>query len=398
MTNIASRPVRSFKPTTLKAVKQLSFRVPGAKYIGETEPIWPDAKIQKAWTRRDYETRMVEALNWYSKTQTDNKTPTDCAFTALSLSGHFPELVVALKNSTTTMPKTTAWLLRMAHNGMILRFKEKKFIVRDIRSMLDTQKEIVETVDATPKPTIQDHIKTKLHRVMGEIDFVFDEFIRNNYEVPKTARTVADILADPKLSPPGNRVKDLIDYCQKYIAEYNDALSGKVPDLTEAYALVGRRRIKYAIEWFETAIAALTSYGQQKQSLRKTRTRKVKTPSQLVNKLRFLREFPDLNLTSIDPAQILKCSELWVYNTRMRKLGRYVALNGTTFEVKGTRLVNLDTVKSVQKTIRKPAEQLKEFGNYSKPGAVKWFNNIRAVATPMRDAINKDSILLKGIK
>ena len=91
-------------------------------------------------------------------------------------------------------------------------------------------------------------------------------------------------------------------------------------------------------------------------------------------------------------------SELWVYNTKLRKLGHYVALNDASFEVKGTRLTNIDPLKSVQKTLRKPAEQLKEFGNYSKVGAVKWFKNIKAVATPLREAINGDSVILKGIK
>jgi hypothetical protein len=61
-------------------------------------------------------------------------------------------------------------------------------------------------------------------------------------------------------------------------------------------------------------------------------------------------------------------------------------------------LINLDKGKCVQKTLRKPAEQLKEFGNYTKVGALKWFNNIRAVATPLREAISGDCILLKGIR
>jgi hypothetical protein len=75
-----------------------------------------------------------------------------------------------------------------------------------------------------------------------------------------------------------------------------------------------------------------------------------------------------------------------------------VALANSTFDVKGTRILNLDTVKSVQKTLRKPAEQLKQFNNYGKPGAIKWFNDIRAVATRLKECLNKDSILLRAVK
>jgi hypothetical protein len=214
----------------------------------------------------------------------------------------------------------------------------------------------------------------------------------------KPLSLVATILKEPEFNVPANRAKDLIDYCQKYLDEYKLALSGKNEQLSEAYALIGKRKIKAAIEFWSQAINDITIFGQQKQSMHKTRARKPKPPSKIVMKLKFLKEFKDLGLVSIDPTQVLKCSELWVYSAKLRKLGRYVALNDRPFEVKGTRLININKDESVQKTLRKPAEQLKEFSNYSKIGMVKWFNNIRAVATPLREAINGDSILLKGIK
>jgi len=207
---------------------------------------------------------------------------------------------------------------------------------------------------------------------------------------------VSAILADPETTIPSNRSKDLIDYCQKYLDEYRAAYAEKLP-FVEAYP-IGKRKLKAAIEFWEQAITDISVFGQQKQSMRKARSKKPKPPSKVVGKLKFLQEFKPLKLASIDPTQVIKCSELWVYNTRLRKLGHYVALDGMTFDVKSTRLTNLNSVKCVQKTLRKPAEQLKEFGNYGKPGVIKWFDKIHATATPLRDAINKDCILLKGIK
>jgi hypothetical protein len=403
-----SRPVRSFQPISMKPVKTLHFRGQGAQYIGETEPTWPSIDEQEKWNQVEYEKYMSVAFNWYASTQED-KEIVDLGLHALTLSGHFPELIIAIKNSTFPFSLTAAKLLRMAHCGLYLHFHERRFVVKQIKKCLDSQKEIIEkSVGAIVKPSIQDYLNARLHKTKGEIDGQFDQFINDGYTYgglsakktlnKKPLSTVSAILKEPEFTVPANRAKDLIDHCQKYVDEYKIALSGKNEQIAEAYSFLGKRKIKAAIEYWSQAINDITIFGQQKQSMHKTRTRKPKPPSKIVAKLKFLKEFKELGLVSIDPTQVLKCSEIWVYNTRLRKIGHYISLNDKPFEVKSTRLINLDVTKSVQKTLRKPAEQLKEFSNYSKPGMVKWFNNIRAVATPLREAINGDSILLKGIK
>ena len=402
-----ARPTRSFLPATFKPIKTLHFRGEGAPFIGEIEPSWPTLEEQRKWTREEYEKHFGAALTWYSQTQED-KTIIELAFAALGLSGHFPELVVALKNSTVSFSITAARLLRMTHAGFYLRFREKRFIVNAINKSLNNQKESAIRAESLAKPQIQDYLNVRVRKVRGEIDSYFDTFMEEDYTYggvsisklndKKPLSLVSEILKEPETSVPANRTKDLVDYCQKYLDEYRLALSGRNDQITEAYAPLGKRKIKASIAWWEQAISDINIFAQQKQSMRKTRKRKPKSPTQLIGKLKFLKTFPDLKLESIDPTQVLKCAELWIYNTRLRKIGHYVALNDGPFEVKGTRLTNIDTGKSVQKTLRKPAEQLKEFSNYSKPGVVKWFNKIRAVATPLRESINGDSILLKGIK
>jgi hypothetical protein len=393
-----SRPARTFLPATLKPIKILHFKGEGAKYIGESEPAWPSLDVQKAWTREQYETHLSNALNWYAQTQED-KEIISLGLAALNLSGHFPELVIAIKNSTLTFSITVAKVLRMAHCGLVLRFHERRFVVKYLKECLENQKQIEEKESRTSsKPNIQDHLRARIRKVCGEVDYAFDQFVGADYSVGKKANTVASILKDPDTTIPANRSKDLIEYCQKYLSEYKVALTGKDKQITESYGFLGKRKLKSAIEWWEQAISDVSLFSNQKQSIHKTRQRKPKPPSKIVSKLKFLREYKELKLTSIDATQVLKCSELWVYNTKLRKLGHYVALNGMAFEVKSTRLTNIDPTKSLQKTLRKPAEQLKEFSNYGKPGAVKWFSGIRATATPLREAINGDSILLRGVK
>ena len=407
-----SRPCRSFLPAEPIIAKSLHFKGHGAPYVGEIEPEWPPVEVQEQWQRDKFEKYYSLALNWYANSAQEDKDGHELAIKALSLSGHFPELVKVINNSTRRLSHTAAWTIRMAHHGMLIPFHERKFLVREIRACIEAQKEVVPAEERVAKPNIQDYISAKLRRAKGEIDSQFDEFIKDGYTVGGLKKkdhvemghasgmpsVVLSILQEPEISVPANRTKDLIEYAQKYLAEYKAALAGRDPYVAESYEHLGKRELKAAIAWWEQAITDINTFGQIKQSVRKTRTRKAKPVSKIVGKLKFLKSFNDLGLVSIDPAQILKSSELWVYNTRLRKIGHYVALGNSSFDVKGTRLLNLDTGKCVQKTLRKPAEQLKQFANYGKPGAIKWFTQIKAAATPLRPAINGESILLRSVK
>jgi len=397
------RPKRSFLPVDGKIVHPFSFKGIGAKYLGNHEPDFPPLDIQFEWTRDQREMAIGNSLNWYANTATEDKALYDSAMLVLGMSGNGKQLVDALDDSSLQLPRVACALIHMAGRGLKLNFKEGRRIVKAIRASLNAldEKKIAKKLaggSTTAKPTIQDHISAKLRIAKGEIDAVFDSYLNSGCK--RTDRTVMNVLLDPKISVPATRTKDLVEFANNYIAEFKAAGSGtrKNEDFAEAYDYLGKRGLKNCIEWWENAITDINTFGKHKASNRKTRKKKAVPTTKLVGKLKFIKEFKQLGLVSIDPASILKCTELWVYNTKLRKIGRYVALNGCTLDVKKTRLTNLDTVKCVQKTLRKPADQLKEFNSYGKPGAIKWFNNIHAVATPLREAINADSILLRAVK
>jgi hypothetical protein len=103
-----------------------------------------------------------------------------------------------------------------------------------------------------------------------------------------------------------------------------------------------------------------------------------------------------LKLTSINPADIIGAQQLWVLNTKTRKLGVYVAdsLQGP-LAVKNSTIVGFDPVASVNKTVRKPEETLKEFFKASKPALKKFLSTIRATESRLTGRINEDTVLLK---
>ena len=76
-------------------------------------------------------------------------------------------------------------------------------------------------------------------------------------------------------------------------------------------------------------------------------------------------------------------------------MGKYVASEFNTLNVKGTTITNFDEFKSIQKTIRKPEEKLKEFKAAGKIALRKFMDEINATDTKMNGRINEDTMLLK---
>ena len=114
--------------------------------------------------------------------------------------------------------------------------------------------------------------------------------------------------------------------------------------------------------------------------------------------MKYQKEDTNLKLASINPIDILEASELWVYNTKTRKLGKYVAEPHATLQVKGTTILYFDEKQSIQKTLRKPAQQLAEFNKAGKVVLRKFMDDIKTTDTKLNGRVNDQTILLKVAK
>jgi hypothetical protein len=183
----------------------------------------------------------------------------------------------------------------------------------------------------------------------------------------------------------------------------NEFLEGKDAQLLEAYKHMGKREAKNLIKFYETIINDASAYKTSKIATRAKPKRKPVPPERQVKNLKYLKEFAELGLKSINPTEILGMSELWTYNTKTRKLGRFVvAMHGDMvvgqLGVKGSAIIGYDELKSTCKTLRKPAEQLANFKTQGKPGLRKFMDTIKAVETKLKGRISPETILLRAIK
>jgi hypothetical protein len=98
---------------------------------------------------------------------------------------------------------------------------------------------------------------------------------------------------------------------------------------------------------------------------------------------------------SINPVDIIGAEELWVYNAKTRKLGKYVAIEHGELSVKGGSIQFFDENLSIQKTLRKPVEQLAEFKKAGKVQLRKFLDDIKTTEIKLNGRINEETVLLK---
>jgi len=174
--------------------------------------------------------------------------------------------------------------------------------------------------------------------------------------------------------------------------------------LKEGYAHLKKADIKKFRTAIEELMAALDFIIDSAKATRKPRKSKPKSATKLVEKLKYAKTDEKYKLASIDPTLIVGANELWVFNVKTRKLGKYVAANidpkgmgrdGTGLQVKGTTIIGFDETASVQKTVRKPDEVLKEFKAAGKVKLRTFMDNINSVDTKLNGRCNPDTILLK---
>ena len=174
--------------------------------------------------------------------------------------------------------------------------------------------------------------------------------------------------------------------------------------LKEGYAHLKKKHIEKYIDAVGYIFNELEFIIEKSKVNRKPRKKKVYSADKLVAKLKYLKVDSKYSLTSVNPEEIIKSNELWVFNVKTRKLGKYIAKNidplgqqrdGTGLSVKGTTIIGFDEQLSVQKTLRKPVDQLKEFKDSGKVKLRKFLEEIPTTDTKLNGRINPETVLLK---
>jgi len=277
---------------------------------------------------------------------------------------------------------TAEWLLEQV-NKVIFEGRE------DVEEVTD---DVAKTT--TVQPSIQDRLREVAMSMTDDIETAIENWQSDPETFDPKAFKVLNLLKGKDAKAAHARV--IRDFYAGNLTELEELASGQADEqLREAYSHRSKKHIRKLIDFYAEVNSACTMLMQESKVNRKPRAKKVVPADKIVAKLKYKKSDEPLKLVSINPADIIGAKELWVYNTKNRKLGKYVAADFSELGVKGASITGFNETLSVQKTLRKPAEQLKEFKTAGKVALRKFLDDIKATDTKMNGRINEETILLK---
>jgi len=278
----------------------------------------------------------------------------------------------------------------------------RKHLLNKIPDLEDKAETIIEEKQrkAEEKPkvviSIQERMKQQVTPLMAEWEYYVDQLVDGEFDLKKFDPYNEMRAYDGGCIKP-NHAKIIKDEFQN---QYEEALLLKEWSdeyIKEAYSNFDKKTREDYLAFYEKINSACDTFIETGKAKRKPRKPKAVSREKLVAKLKYQLNDPELGIASITPTDIIEATEVWVYNTKNRKLGVYVVDDlKTGMGVKGTSIIDFNTSKSIQKTLRKPAEQLKDFKGSAKTKYQKAFKEIKTTDTKLNGRFNDNTIILKA--
>jgi hypothetical protein len=338
------------------------------------------------------EGQLSRALNWYSQ----NKDKKDSFKYA---NDYFKKkLKVDASHILKDKETTFGFICRIVTNGAKLSPKNQTWFEKEVENVKQLLKvkvapKVADPVAKVNTPNIQDRIKEKASECIGELEGLVDDLILSKFK-----QDVSPYGMMKTLDTKSVQIKHIVEWAKGKRSHFDEVLNTTDKDVKDGYSNFTKTELKKIVSFFDQVILDCQKISGDSIKTRKPRKVKPKTPEQLVSKMKFMDSFADLNLKSVKSTEIIGAMSLWVYNTKTRKLGVYHAEDAGGLTVKGSSIENYNETKSVQKTLRKPADVLPEILNGGKVYLRNAISNIRAMESNLTGRINPDTILLKITK
>jgi hypothetical protein len=386
-----------------KKVKTKDNNFADEKYTG-SEPIW-DYDRALTFSNEEFDHHLRQSFryyNYYYSTKDLKK------YVVAWLRQHEGEQGVHKLDKTTIdryqrsadslTPFTVCALIKAHERGMPLRDSHVEYILEAVKKVLTLKADNDEDFEEKPEvkkaevkiPTIQDRMNEVAKKHILYFEMLEDALYTGETVDPKAYEYLT------KNNVPQVLIGKISAVFEPRCAEVREARTTKDEDLKDAYSYMKAADYKRYDAFYDKLFADLTAYNQTKKATKKAAVRKPPAKEKLVRSLKYLKQDTVMKLVSINPVDIVGAEQLWVYNVKNRKLGRYVAEDqGGVLGVKGTSITGFNASKSTQKTLRKPEEQVKAFLSSNKVELRKFLENIKTTEISLNGRINADTILLK---
>jgi hypothetical protein len=258
---------------------------------------------------------------------------------------------------------------------------------------VESEEGTVEVKSSVFVPSIQERTRDAAYAMTEEIEDAIELFQTDPDAFDPKAFKLLNLLRGKQAKAAHARI--IKDFYKRNYDELVEAATTKDEQLKEAYSHISKVNLKKITLFYSEVLSACDMLAQEAKVNKKPRAKKPTDKAKVVAKMKYLKQDDKLKLVSVNPQDIIGSGELWIFNTKTRKLGKYVAAEYQELGVKGTSITGFDEHKSVQKTLRKPEDQLKEFKAAGKVQLRKFLEDIKAVDIKLNGRLNEDTILLK---
>mgnify|MGYP001453935001 CR=1 FL=1 len=281
--------------------------------------------------------------------------------------------------------------------------KKKEGYIELGKTVVEEQQE--KKQKAKPRISIQERMLEQITDLCGEWDDMLDTFIeKEKFDLKKFNPEKDMKVYGGGLIKPAH-AKMVKEQYESIHEEAIENLAGTCEQLKEAYSFMDKKMKKDYVAFFDKINAACDAIILTGKANRKQRKPRARSKESIIKKMKFQVSDGVLGIASISPTDVVYANELWVYNTKTRKVGVYHAMNkdprglgrpGAGLMVKGTTIQEFDVERSVQKTLRKPAEQINNWTGNAKTKFAKTFEEVKTTPTKLNGRMNDTTIILKA--
>lgn len=256
-----------------------------------------------------------------------------------------------------------------------------------IKGMIEPKVNNVQHQPVAKKVPQEDPNQQVALSIAEKVDYAIDAFILSKGKIVTDIRDY--FKAEDKVNPKALSLAK--SYFIPLSIELQTAL--KDPDLKEAWGLSPREFTKFH-DFISFIINAFDNY-RAVIKVKRPRAKKAKSPIVIAAKVKFQKEDAELGVKSLTPDKIVGSAQVWLYNTKYRRLFLYEALDGETLTIKGTTIQNFDPAKSGSKIIRKPDVMTKEMLPLPKRSLYKAYMDIKGAVGVATGRISEDVLIVR---
>lgn len=329
----------------------------------------------------DYRGSMIDVLNYFNS-EVDDKIKKNLA---LKYWKSIKKDVSGLEKLPDFNFSQAGALAYLISNGIEL---EDRDLAR-LTSKFDSLKAIaVEPEKPKRVVNIRKNIDSAVDKHVSEIDAAIDDFViyaETTFDVKSylAANDVSAVVA-----------KQIAEKIKPMMQEVYSAYHKKDEDLIEGYSTFTKGHLRKFLEFLQNLVSATSAHTETKKA-RKPRKIKAKPASVIAAKVKYKKEDPILKLTSVEPAKIVGSTEVWVFNTKYRKMFTYVAIDGGSLSFRGNVITGFDVVTSGGKTIRKPEKFLTSTSAMTRKALRKEFDKVKSMLVKATGRMSEDIVIWK---